>query len=299
MGLLSCTLWLGSCGGSGSGVIPTEPPAPVAQASFPVFDDVSDSAGITMPHHGAPIYLSTGQAWGDYDRDGWIDLYVTDQAGDNVLYRNQGDGTFQPSPISAQVALPNATSGGALFADYDNDGWLDLLVLNFGANVLFRNLDGQGFTDVSLLAGIGDAGMGMSGAFGDYNGDGWLDLYVTNWFCPACPDPLVAMSDRLYRNNGNGSFTDVSSYLGGQPTIGYGFIGSFLDYDNDGDADIYLVNDKGGPGTTPPNAPIGRNVLWRNDGPALLGWTFTEVAIPASTAWESPWATTTTTATST
>ncbi|MEC7583926.1 MAG: VCBS repeat-containing protein, partial [Planctomycetota bacterium] len=164
MGLVACATWLGfagcSGGGSsiGSGTVPPPPdPPPVAEASFPVFEDVSASAGVAMPHHGAPIYLSTGQAWGDYDRDGWIDLYVTDQDGENVLYRNQGDGTFQPSPVSAQVALPSATSGGALFADYDNDGWLDLLVLNFGPNVLFRNLDGQGFADVSLTAGIGDA----------------------------------------------------------------------------------------------------------------------------------------------
>ena len=160
-------------------------------------------------------YLAIGQAWGDYDRDGWIDLFVTGNLEPNILYRNLGDGGFAVSALSDQLSLPDLPSGGATFADYNNDGWLDLYILNFGANRLFRNDAGAGFTDVTLEAGVGDRGKGTSAAWGDYDGDGWLDLYLTNWSCyPECdPVDFAAQQDRLYHNNGDGSFTDVTLTL--------------------------------------------------------------------------------------
>ena len=252
----------------------------VAQSETePIFRDVSAEAGITATHRGIwddkdamQGYLAIGQAWGDYDRDGWVDLFVTGNLDPNVLYRNNGDGTFSVSAHSQKLSLPEAPSGGATWADYDNDGWLDLYVVNFGANRLFHNDGGAGFQDVTLAAGVGDTGKGTSAAWGDYDSDGWLDLYVTNWSCyPECdPVDFTAQQDRLYHNNGDGSFTDVTVNLEYGLTLGAGFAPAFFDHDGDGDSDIYVVNDK------MQNA-IG-NVLWRNDGAGCGHWCWTNVA---------------------
>ncbi len=250
-----------------------------AQTQQPIFRDVSAEAGITAAHRGIwddsearQGYLAIGQAWGDYDRDGWLDLFVTGNLEPNVLYRNNGDGSFSISEHSEQLSLPAVPSGGATWADYDNDGWLDLYIVNFGTNRLFRNDGGRGFVDVTLRAGVGDTGKGTSAAWGDYDGDGWLDLYVTNWSCfPECdPVDFTAQQDRLYRNFGDGSFTDVSASLDYRMTLGAGFAPAFFDYDGDGDSDLYIVNDK------LQNA-IG-NVLWRNDGAGCGHWCWTNVS---------------------
>ena len=250
-----------------------------AQSDSPIFVDVSLEAGITAPHRGVwdPFgvgegYLAIGQAWGDYDNDGWLDLFVTGNLEPNTLYRNKGDGTFAISAHSEALSLPSVPSGGALWGDYDNDGWLDLYIVNFGANRLFRNLAGNGFQDVTLATGTGDPGKGTSAAWGDYDGDGWLDLYVANWSCfPEChPVDFTAQQDRLYRNNGAGGFTDVSASLDYALTLGAGFAPVFVDYDGDGDSDIYVVNDK-------LQNEIG-NVLWRNDGAGCGHWCFTDVS---------------------
>jgi cytochrome c peroxidase len=236
------------------------------------FVNVSRPAGIV--NNRAPgIDMTAGQAWGDYDSDGWVDLYVTDPAGPNTLYHNNGDGTFSVSPLKEQVALPQAHSNGAIFADYDNDGWKDLFVANWGQEALFHNERGQGFVEVARSAGIVDDRNSKTASWGDFDNDGFLDLYVANWSCyPKCGRPMEGDADRLYRNNGNGTFRDVSGYLGGSLN-GAGFVASFNDYDNDGDLDIYLVNDEF-------INPIG-NKLWRNDGPGCNGWCFTQVAAAA------------------
>jgi cytochrome c peroxidase len=233
------------------------------------FEDVSRTAGI-VNNRAASLDMAVGQAWGDYDNDNWVDLYVTDPDGPNTLYRNNGDGTFSVSPLASQVALPNAYSDGATFADYDNDGWRDLLVVNWGINKLFHNEGGQRFVDVTRQAGLLDDKNSKSASWGDFDNDGFADLYVANWSCyPECGRSLDGDSDRLYRNNGDGTFADVSDYLGGSLN-GAGFIASFVDYDNDGDPDIYLVNDEF-------INPVG-NKLWRNDGSGCDGWCFTEIA---------------------
>lgn len=242
---------------------------------FP-YVDVTDSAGIQGARLGNERI--TGQAWADYDGDGWVDLYLTDfgtaqKPAANRLYRNNADGTFSLSPLAGQVALETAGSGGAVWADYNNDGWPDLYVTNWGANNLFRNDAGQGFTDVTAAAGVGDAANGKSASWGDFDGDGFLDLFVTNWSCtPKCGRPAEGDQDRLYRNNGDGTFTDMTRMLSSK-TAGAGFIAGFVDYDNDNDLDIYLVNDE--------FVHAVGNALWRNDGPGCGGWCFTDVSAEA------------------
>ena len=247
-----------------------------------LFRDVSALSGISAthsaiwyedvptPYDGA--YLAAGSAWADYDKDGWVDLFVTGNLDANALYRNNGDGSFSLSEYSEILRLPETPSGGAVWADYDNDGWRDLYLLNNGPNRLFRNLAGSGFADVTASAGVGDTGKGTSAAWGDYDEDGHLDLYVTNWSCyPECELHDFSRSrDALYHNNGDGSFTDVSGLLGFEPLLGAGFAVSWLDYDDDRDLDLYVVNDKA------VNA-VG-NVLWRNDGPGCAGWCFTDAS---------------------
>ncbi len=249
-----------------------------------LFRDVSAQARITATHRAIwyedlPVpyddaYLAAGSAWADYDKDGWVDLFVTGNLDPNVLYHNNGDGSFAVSEFSDLLSLPDTHSGGAVWADYDNDGWRDLYVLNNGPNRLFRNLAGAGFADVTEVAGVGDIGKGTTAAWGDYDEDGHLDLYVTNWSCyPECELLDFSRSrDVLYHNNGDGRFTDVSGLLGFEPLLGAGFAVSWVDYDDDRDLDLYVVNDK------VINA-VG-NVLWRNDGAGCAGWCFTDVSAP-------------------
>lgn len=212
-----------------------------------------------------------GQAWGDYNNDGWQDLYVTDSGGANTLFLNQ-QGNLVESPLSEQVALSDSPSSGTVFADYNNDGWLDLYVVNDGAaNVLFHNDNGTAFVDVTAEANVGDEQHGRSASWGDYDNDGDLDLYVANWSCsPSCGHPSLGDRDTLYRNNGDGTFTDVTRRTLSSKVNGAGFIGSFVDFDNDGDLDIYLVNDSF-------VNPVG-NALWRNDGAGCASWCFTEIS---------------------
>jgi enediyne biosynthesis protein E4 len=240
-----------------------------AQDTPPPFVDVTTSAGINSPRQPGSEKV-TGQAWGDYDQDGWLDLYVTDTNGPNTLYRNNGDGTFSLSDLKNQVALPDALSGGAVFADYNNDGWPDLYVMNWGTNVLYQNINGTSFIDITREAGVGDESNGKTASWGDYDQDGLLDLYLANWSCtPKCGRSFEGDKDRLFHNNGDNTFTDVTAALGSK-TRGAGFVASFVDFDNDGDQDIYLINDEF-------INPIG-NVLWRNDGAGCDLWCFTDVS---------------------
>jgi hypothetical protein len=236
-------------------------------AQTPIYLDVTDSSGLKSLNNYA--YDVTGQAWGDVDNDGLLDLYTTDAAGSNRLYHNNGNNTFSVHPFASAVALPLAESAGAVFADYNNDGWVDLYVLNDGPNALFRNDSGTGFTDVASTVGVADPGMGTSAAWGDVNSDGLLDLYVANFMCQSC---ATGSDDALYLNNGIGGFADIRSALpglGSRP-VEHTFVASFLDYDNDGDLDIYAVYDH----------QIG-NDLWRNDGPGCGSWCFTRVSASA------------------
>ncbi len=252
----------------------------------PTFQDVTAQAGVgdaVLPSPVCDGQSSAGSAWADVDGDGDLDLYLPlpDQA--SRLYIN--DGTSQFTDQAAQFGVRNQGSvgRGAVFADYDNDGDPDLYVLNEGDNRLYRNDGGAtGFTDVTTTAGVGDPGWSQSGSWGDFDQDGYLDLYVTDYADCA----WNYQNDRLYHNNGNGTFTDVTSYLEHGPgcadgcTIGSGFQAAWFDYDSDNDLDLYLANDFNEKGPSP-----DPNHLWRNDGSdGQGGWTFTDVSAASGTA---------------
>lgn len=257
------------------------------------FIDVASSAGVDLRHTRDESFfnLGGGAAVGDYNTDGLLDIYVTNSAGANALYRNNGDETFTDVAKAAGLDDPLGKGNGAGWGDYDNDGDLDLFVANYGSSKLFRNHGDGSFVDVTMEAGVGDPDdeyrtTGVT--WGDYNMDGNLDLLVVRHISEA-DDPLFELRDfpnavrplALYRNSGNGTFTDVTWLLGDTdvyPTNvkGAGFKPSFLDYDNDSDSDIYIVNDFGYE-----NYP---NVLWRNDGPGAAGeWGFTDVSAASGT----------------
>jgi len=245
-----------------------------------VFEDVAAEAGLNFQHFsGSPEKqyilesMSGGVAWIDFDRDGWMDLYLVNggrweelvqgkRTVANALYRNNGDGTF--ANVTEKAGVGNRHWGmGVAAGDYDNDGWVDLFVCNYGSNTLYRNNGNGTFSDVTATAGVGDGRWAVSASFGDYDADGWLDLYVTNTvqFDYKDPDPMdchyrgitvqcgplgmVGDSDILYRNNRDGTFRDVSEKSGvSDVTPSYGLGAIWSDYDNDGDLDLYVANDQ-------------------------------------------------------
>ena len=259
------------------------------------FTAVTEEAGIQFQHvdgrSGQRYFLETvgsGVAFFDYDADGLPDIYFVNSADlpgshsptlpTNRLYYNNGDGTF--TDVTEQAGVGDTGYGaGCATADYDNDGDLDLYVTNFGANVLYRNNGDSTFTDVTQYAGVGDNRWSLGCAFADYDSDGFVDLYVANYidfdfethinctqkgvatYCP--PESFEGSPDTLYRNNGDGTFTDVTTTAGVYNKDGKGMGVVFGDYDNDGDVDCYVGND------------AGENFLYHNNGDGTftnVGW---------------------------
>ena len=232
----------------------------------------------------------------DYDEDGWVDIFLVDggslvdrkvdATARDRLYRNRGDGTFQD--VSAASGIAHSAYGmGACAADYDNDGWTDVYVTAVGPNRLYHNDGGKRFSDVTAKAGvIGNPVFSTSCAFVDIDRDGDVDLFVVNYVDaridnnPYCGDaakkiriychPLnfAPLESVLYRNNGNGTFSDASreSGIAGHRGNGLGVVSG--DYDDDGLPDVFVAND-----TTP-------NFLFHNDGRG----TFKEVALVSGVA---------------
>ena len=265
-----------------------------------IFTDVTEAVGINFVHSSGkrssllPEDVGSGAAFADYNNDGYIDLYVvnnpgpldaeiTDISPGNVLYRNNGDGTF--TDVTEEAGVGDRGYGmGCVFGDYDNDGDLDLYVTNYEQNVLYRNNGDETFSDVTEEAGVGDARWGTGAAFGDYDNDGDLDLYVPNYIehdldklaqdqktsmqygqsVPRILNPhsFDPQDNVLYRNNGDGTFTDVTAELGVESPGGRSLQVIFTDFDLDGDLELYVAND------------LSPNFLYRNNGDG----TFTDIS---------------------
>lgn len=253
-----------------------------------VFEDISKKAGIAGWHHKMgtpekPFILETigsGVALLDYDNDGWLDIYLVNgstydaldgkaEAPHAALFHNNHDGTF--TNVAAKAGVTNDRWGfGVAIGDYDNDGWPDIYVSNFGENRLYHNNHDGTFTDEGQKAGVTLGNWSTGASFGDYDGDGLLDLFVPgyihwdtkhslaegnesagNGFCEfrgvhvMCgPRGLPGESDHLFRNNGDGTFTDVSEKAGVSDKNGnYGFSSTFVDVNNDGKVDLIVAND--------------------------------------------------------
>jgi enediyne biosynthesis protein E4 len=253
-----------------------------------IFNDVAKQAGLTSWHHTMGTleknYIlettGSGVALLDYDNDGWLDIYLvngstyeamkgTAEAPHAALFHNNHDGTF--TDVSAKAGVTNDRWGyGVAIGDYDNDGWPDIYVSNFGKNRLYHNNHDGTFTDVAEKAGVALGNWSTGATFGDYDGDGRLDLFVPGYVhydLNHPPDPgtaavglsycqfrgvntlcgprgLPGEPDHLFHNNGDGTFTDVSEKAGvSDKARYYGFTATFVDIDNDGKPDLVVTND--------------------------------------------------------
>jgi len=275
LGLVAAALLLLALKVSGQSPAPAKPASP---PPLPSFVDVTEKAGINFRHSFGEVKLSSimeatgsGCVWFDYNNDGWLDLYVVSGRylegvtkfskpdgvdATNHLYRNNGDGTF--TDVAAQAGVPGKGFGmGVTAGDYNNDGFEDLYVTNWNSAILYHNNGDGTFTDVTAKAGVDNPHFGVGTAWLDYDRDGKLDLYVGNYlkFDPnakmlyftadAFPGPLdyEGDADRLFHNNGDGTFTDVSHKAGIDNPAGRAMGVTVGDFDNDGWPDVYVAND--------------------------------------------------------
>ena len=171
-----------------------------------------------------------GCAWADYDRDGFVDLYVANSGGNNLLFHNNGNGTFTRATTGAQV-IGTANSQGCAWIDYDGDGYPDLFVSRYqSANLLFHNNGNGTFTKISSAPIATEGGSAMGFCWGDYDNDRRPDLFVANG----------GLNNWLYHNDGNGNFTKTNTPTG--TDSGNFTTANWIDYDNDGWLDLFLSN---------------------------------------------------------
>jgi len=260
----------------------------VLLAGRPSKDHLLDSAG-------------AGVAFLDYDRDGRLDVYAVNgwrldaervvEKGRNALYHQRRDGTFEDVTDRACVGGEGQWGAGVAVADYDNDGWPDIFVTNFGRNVLYRNLGDGRFENVAARVGIEAPGWNTAAVFFDADGDGWLDLYVAQYIDATLDDVLKAKPglswrgleqvafgpfglkgapDHFFRNV-RGRFVDATEEAGMKDlALGFGLAVRAVDVDDDGHPDVYVANDS------------DPNYLYRNDGTGH----FKEVGVTSSTAFD-------------
>jgi hypothetical protein len=223
------------------------------------FTDVTKASGLASGEH-----RTHSAAWADYDNDGWPDVFVGHEETPSQLFRNRGDGTFEDVTRKAGVGRAAFTKGAA-WGDYDNDGYADLYVSNYGEeNFLYHNNRDGTFADVGKQLHVEKPSMSFPAWFFDYDNDGWLDLFVAS-FVPSVAEvargflglPPQAETMKLYRNDQKGGFQDVTNDVGLNrvvPTMG----ANFGDLDNDGFLDLYL-------GTGAPSfAALMPNFAFRN-----------------------------------
>ena len=219
------------------------------------FTDVAQQAGIQRTN-----VENRTAAWADFDGDGFMDVFITKSGG---LFKNRGDGTFVDVTATAGITTSeNAQSG--TWGDFDNDGNLDLYVTMGIENgppvqgILYRNNGDGTFTDITIASGAINVGGALGATWGDYDNDGYLDLYIVNTVHG------FTQPNRLFRNNGDGTFTDVASTAGvGAKTVGRGSDATFVDYNNDGFLDLFVCNGAG--------SSYGPYLLFHNNGNSN-GW---------------------------
>ncbi len=258
------------------------------------FVDKATLMGIDATHFNdtsvpSPPYVGTGAGWADYDGDDDLDLYLTNFGGPggNYLYRNDG-GTFTDVTAAAFLLETAPLLGsGVTFVDYDNDGDKDLFVLAYGDNVFYENNGDGTFTNITATSGLaGGDQRSTSATWADYDNDGLLDVYVGNhhYFfdvsrLPDGPFGEPRSEDHLYRNLGDGTFQEVTALLPLANTdVGLTHAPTFLDYDNDGDQDLFVGTDCAV--SVALNLPLedSRNRMYRNDGLVNGSWQFTDVS---------------------
>jgi hypothetical protein len=228
-----------------------------------IFEEVSKKAGVDDPHH----YYGLGATWGDYNNDGWTDLYVANDAGPNFLYKNKHDGTFEDIGLLSGVALSGdgvqQGSMGVTWGDYLHEGRLSMFVTNFveQGSVLYHNLGNDSFADVSVRAKVLKPTypyVSWGTSFFDMDNDGWLDLFVANGHVYPQVDTIpdgthYRQPMNLFRNHRDGTFDDESSALAAMPPQSRRGA-AFGDINNDGNVDIVVLN-----AGAPPSLLMNRN----------------------------------------